>query len=175
MNSRAIRKVYAAFFFFSTLMSTPVPAAFAGPNDFFGSGQILPGAIGGLRDDDDNTASKSSTGLGMTSSGGASMPRATASSPGGYMGGGNDFTDDEKRMRRKFTARMAHDKELIAKGESMMKRAPNQDDKAYKKGKVLKEIGEKDLADCQANNPMPEETAEKPEKKGKNDKNDKSM
>jgi hypothetical protein len=69
-------------------------------------------------------------------------------------GAGADSTSDEKRMQKKFKANMAHMKELIAKGENMMKNAPNENDKAYKKGKVLKEIGEKNLADMQANSPF---------------------
>jgi hypothetical protein len=79
--------------------------------------------------------------------------------PGGSKPGG-DYTEDEKRMQKKYKARIAHDKDLIARGEHMMKSDPKGKD--YKKGKVWKEIAEKDLAELEANNPFP-----KPEKQDK--------
>lgn len=66
-----------------------------------------------------------------------------------------DFTVDEKRMQKKFKASIAHAKDLIAKGERMMsvgKRGNK--DKEFKKGKIIKEIGEKQLAELTANNPL---------------------
>jgi hypothetical protein len=80
---------------------------------------------------------------------------------------GGDYTEDEKRMQKKYKSRIAHDKDLIARGEHMMKSDPKGKD--YKKGKVWKEIGEKDLAEMEANNPFPK--PDKPDKpsKGKSD------
>ncbi len=73
-----------------------------------------------------------------------------------------DFTEDEKRMQKKFKASVKHAKGLIAKGEKMM--APGtksgKQDKEFKKGKILKEIGEKQLAELQANNPLVDLAAE---------------
>lgn len=63
------------------------------------------------------------------------------------------YTDDEKRMQKKFQISIKHAKSTIAKGEKMMAgKAP--DSKEYKKGKIFKEIGEKQLAELEANNPV---------------------
>lgn len=68
---------------------------------------------------------------------------------------GGDYTDDEKRMQKKFKSRLAHDQDMISKGEHMMK-GSNPTSKEYKKGKILKEIGERDAAELKANSPFPE-------------------
>lgn len=66
-----------------------------------------------------------------------------------------DFTSDEKRMQKKFRASLKHARNLISKGEKMMQGSGNKtDSKEYKKGKIFKEIGEKQLAELQANNPL---------------------
>jgi hypothetical protein len=88
------------------------------------------------------------------------------STPGGGPGPA-DFTEDEKRMRRKYKANMAHCRDLISKGEKMMKDGEGKDDKAYKKGKILKDIGEKQLADLQANSPFPDDAKREQDKKKK--------
>jgi hypothetical protein len=99
----------------------------AGPNDFFG---------GNIPQQDGQP--------------GAMQPSAGATA-------GTDFTDDEKRMRRKYKANMASARQLIAKGEGMMKsKQKDQSHKDYKKGKILKEIGERRLAELKANSPFPE-------------------
>jgi hypothetical protein len=67
-----------------------------------------------------------------------------------------DYTDDEKRVQRKYKGNIAHAKQLIAKGEGMMKSAPK-DGKEYKKGKILKETGEKWLSELKANDPYANE------------------
>ncbi|HEY9788555.1 MAG TPA: hypothetical protein V6D17_24410, partial [Candidatus Obscuribacterales bacterium] len=67
-----------------------------------------------------------------------------------------DYTDDEKRMQKKFKSSIAHARSLIEKGERMMKAAQGKNDKVYKKGKVIKEIGEKSLAELEASNPIPQ-------------------
>ena len=84
-----------------------------------------------------------------------------------------DFTDDEKRMQKKYKGKIAHAKDLIDQGDNMMKSAKgNTNNKDYKKGKILKEIGEKTLAELQANNPFPEK--EKPGKAVKTKSDDKA-
>lgn len=122
--------------------------------NFFGGGgaSTPPGAVGNVEGEGDNQTSKSSA-PGM----------ATGNTQGG------DYTADEKRMQNKYKSNVKHAKSLISKGESMMKAANgNTNHRDYKKGKIYKEIGEKSLADLQANNPFPE--AEKPVKKGKESK-----
>lgn len=124
--------------FFSLL--TAVMAAggqpvIAGPNDFFGStmpaGQMV----------DPNSAPGQFATPGQAKAG----DMLNQSNPG-------DYTDDEKRMQKKFKASISHARGLIAKGERMMK---SPDQKESKKGKILKEIGEKRLAELEANNPNP--------------------
>lgn len=64
-----------------------------------------------------------------------------------------NWTDDEKRMQKKYHISMKHARSTISKGEALMKgQAP--DSKEYKKGKIFKEIGEKQLADLEAANPL---------------------
>lgn len=124
--------------FFSLL--TAVMAAggqpgIAGPNDFFGS--AMP--AGQLADPNGNAGQFTTPGQSKASD------MLNQTNPG-------DYTDDEKRMQKKFKASISHAKGLIAKGERMMKSV---DQKESKKGKILKEIGEKRLAELEANNPNP--------------------
>lgn len=66
-----------------------------------------------------------------------------------------DFTDDEKRMQKKFKASVRNAQDLIAKGDKMMESGTRKhNDKEFKKGKVLKEIGQKQLAELKDNNPI---------------------
>lgn len=107
--------------------------ATAGPNDFFG------GSAGGPPGDP------------------LAGPAANVTPPPGI-----DFSDDEKRMQKKYKASMNHAKDLIAKGDRMMKEGESKkNDKVFKKGKIIREIGEKRLAELQANNPFPEPPAGK--------------
>lgn len=76
-----------------------------------------------------------------------------------------EYTDDEKRMQKKYRASVVHAKNLIVKGDRMMKVGQGKDDKAVKKGKILKEIGEKSLAELEANNPIPHESLKPKEDK----------
>ena len=95
--------------------------------------------------------------------------------PGNFKLG--DFTDDEKRMQHKYRDSIKHAKELINKGTSMMDRGKkSNNDKEFKKGKIIKEIGERQLGELNANNPFPSPEPEmkeeakaetKPEKKAK--------
>jgi hypothetical protein len=66
-----------------------------------------------------------------------------------------DFTSDEKRMQKKYKGSIAHAKGLISKGEKMMELGKRgSKDKEFKKGKIIKEIGERQLAELTANNPI---------------------
>ncbi|HEY9677318.1 MAG TPA: hypothetical protein V6C76_04890 [Drouetiella sp.] len=140
-------------------LTLTAPALAQSSQPFFGGGNGLtpPGAIGGLENEGDNGAGS-----------GNPPPPSKGNSPGIATGGGSgggDYTSDEKRMQRKYKDNLKRAKSLIEKGEGMMKSANgNANHKDYKKGKILKETGEKYLNDLQANNPFPE--PEKPAKAG---------
>ncbi len=131
---------------FLALLATSAPAIAQG--NFGGQGPTTPpGAMGSLETE---PVSKEKPSPGMSS--------------GSNSGG--DYTSDEKRMQKKYKENVNHAKGLIEKGDSMMKTAKgNTSHKDYKKGKIIKEIGERRLAELQANNPFPE--PEKPVKAGK--------
>ncbi len=84
--------------------------------------------------------------------------------PGNFKAG--DFTEDEKRMQHKYRDSIKHAKDLITKGTAMMDRGKKSgNDKEFKKGKIFKEIGERQLGELNANNPFPpQEEQPKPEK-----------
>jgi hypothetical protein len=79
---------------------------------------------------------------------------------------GTDYTDDEKRMQRKFKGNIARAKQLIGRGDAMMK-GSNKNDKDYKKGKILKETGEKWLAELKSADPYAGQEKEKEKAKAK--------
>ncbi len=122
---------YAANFIIAALCSLgAIAPALAGDNDFFGSS--VPGG-GGAQQQPQQAAN----------------PYADPTVPRG------DYTTDEKRMQKKYKASIQHCKGLIAKGERMMEAGQRgHNDKEFKKGKILKEIGEKQLAELNANNPL---------------------
>lgn len=104
--------------------------ALAGANDFFGT-QVPEG------------------GAAQAQTRQPANPYADPTSPQG------DFTTDEKRMQKKYRASIQHAKGLIAKGERMMEAGQRgHKDKEFKKGKILKEIGQRQLAELTANNPL---------------------
>jgi hypothetical protein len=120
--------------------------ALAQMNNFFGSNpgggasQINSNQQGNGSKEDDGAA-----GPGIPLMNGALPPPAPS---------GGDFTQDEKRMQRKYRGNLHNAQDLIHRGEAMMNAAGNnKDSKDYKRGKVLKDIGEKSLADLKANNP----------------------
>lgn len=81
--------------------------------------------------------------------------------------GGADYTTDEKAMQKKYKRQVAHAKTLIAKGDRMIRDGEaRKNDRMLKKGKILKDIGEKELAKLQADNPLAELESTK---KGKKD------
>ncbi len=88
----------------------------------------------------------------------------------GPLNANGDFTEDEKRMQHKWNDRLANAHHLIDRGEKMMKSCgSNHNAKDYKKGKVLKEIGERDLVELKTNSPFPSTTSLEDKKKTKPD------
>ncbi|MBY0357111.1 MAG: hypothetical protein K2W82_03845 [Candidatus Obscuribacterales bacterium] len=116
----------------ATALSASVPAVFAqGSNDFFGSS--IPGT--------------------------SSPPGAQAAEQqlSGAGGGPTDYTQDEKRMQKKYRDNLRAAQNLIEKGDRMMKDGEKRhQERETKKGKILKEIGEKRVAELKANCPLPE-------------------
>lgn len=89
--------------------------------------------------------------------------------PGNFKMG--DFTDDEKRMQHKYRDSIKHAKDLINKGTTMMDHGKKtNNDKEFKKGKIFKEIGDRQLGELNANNPFPP-----PEEKAKAEKEAKEV
>lgn len=122
----------------SSIALTVIAAAFAGPalagpNDFFGSSS-------------QSAVSGGSTPPGVSAAADSLGTPPTPNLPG-------DYTNDEKRVQKKYKEHIKIAKNLIDKGEGMMK---SKDERTYKKGKVLKDIGERRLAELRANNPYPE-------------------
>lgn len=133
--------------------------AYAGANDFFGSalgsaGAAASGPVGGSPETQQGGAAivNQTQGVGAA---GASGSGINTNAPGG------DYTSDEKRVQKKYRANVRQAQQLIAKGEGMMK---SKDEKDAKKGRILKEIGEKRLAELKASNPFPEIAGREPKK-----------
>jgi hypothetical protein len=107
-------------------------------NDFFGSGlpntQQVPPA----------PASSTAAPTASPASGLVPAPTGNGASP-------TDFSQDEKRMQKKSKEMAIHIKDLIEKGDRMMKdgKAHN-NKKEYRKGEIFKEIGEKQQAALKA-------------------------
>jgi hypothetical protein len=140
-SSRPADRIRIFFALLTAVMATNLVNSqpmMAGPNDFFGS--TMPA---GQMADPNGTSNQFTT-----------PGQAKAAGELNAGGGPGDYTDDEKRMQKKYKASVSHAKGLIAKGDKMMK---SPDQKESKKGKILKEIGEKRLAELEANNPIPHE------------------
>lgn len=87
--------------------------------------------------------------------GGAVPGAASDAADKAAAGGGGDYTEDEKRMQKKFKGNMQHARDLIKKAEQMIAAGTKaHDDKLIKKGKILKEIGEKNVSSLEENNPF---------------------
>ena len=136
-SSRQTRRNRIFFSLLTAVMAAGTQPTVAGPNDFFGS--TMP--AGQMADPNSAPGQFATPG----------QAKAQDVLNGGAPG---DYTDDEKRMQKKYKASISHAKGLIAKGDKMMK---SPDQKESKKGKILKEIGEKRLAELEANNPIPHE------------------
>jgi hypothetical protein len=143
----------------------------AGPNDFFGS------AIGGSPEltQGASAAANGAAGFAAAQTAPGNGPGAgSAAQPGQQPSGSSivgtganiapapsgppagDYTLDEKRVQKKYKSNLRRAQALAARGAEMMK---SHDEKVAKKGKVLKEIGEKAVADLKAANPFPEMAA----------------
>lgn len=123
------------------LASTVAAAASLGPafaqsgNDFFGSS--VPSSSGGGSNID-------------------RPPGVMAAEQQALKAAGNEFTSDEKRMQKKFKANLKAAEELISKAERMIKDGEKKkDDKMSKKGRILKEVAEKRVAELKENSPLP--------------------
>lgn len=131
MNARSLSLVVAVAIAFGI-----TGKALAQSNNFFGS------SIGGTPDTNQGA---------QTAVDGAKGVAAAAGAPPGPPQ--SDYTADEKRVQKKYKDNLKHAQGLIIKGEEMMR---SKDERVAKKGKVIKEIGEKAVADLKANNPFPE-------------------
>jgi len=171
---------------FAVMAGLSQQASFAGFGNMFGGGSDS-GSSG-------SSSSTSSSGS-SSSSGGSSLtgPDAMPFVPPGAMGqisdpdpqsplikskkkekdasgtpANGDFTSDEKAMQARYRARIAYAHKNIDKGEKMMKDCGNDHNKPeYKKGKVWKEIGEKDLAELKSNSPFPSNSSLDPDRPAK--------
>lgn len=97
-------------------------------------------------------------GTSVPGQGDITQPPPGASAAANQVTGGNaEWTDDEKRMRKKYNANISSAKKLVAKAVAMIKVGETKnDDKVVKKGKILKDIGERRLAELKASSPYPE-------------------
>jgi len=122
------------------------------PNNFFGAmpgggaNQVNSSQTGNSTKEDDGAA-----GPGIPLTNGAMPPPPPA---------GADYTADEKRMQKKYRGNLKHAQSLISQGEALMK-SGDKNSKEYKRGKILKEVGEKSFADLKAANPY-DDSKEKP-------------
>jgi hypothetical protein len=113
-------------------------------NNFFGTTPGAPSAGGGGGGDSPEDSNPN-----------AVLPGLNSTNPNTNPPLGTDFSGDEKRMQRKYKANLNSAKKLVNKGTQMMKSADkNVNDPDYKKGKILKETGEKWLIQLKANNPL---------------------
>ena len=110
-----------------------------GSNDFFGSSVPSSSAGGG------------------GGSGIERPPGVQAAEQQALKATGGDYTTDEKRMQKKFKANLRSAQDLVSKAERMVKDGEKKkDDKMIKKGKILKEVAEKRVAELKEQNPFPE-------------------
>jgi hypothetical protein len=151
---RKNNKVIAAkSFALLSLLTITQQASFAGFGNLFsgandgtdslpnGASSVLtpPGAIGTVDGDDGTARHGAKSKSGSNGSAGATAP------PG-------DYTVDEIRMQGRYNSDCNNARANIARGEKMMKSG---NAKIQKKGAILKQIGEKDLARLKENNPFP--------------------
>jgi hypothetical protein len=107
-------------------------------NDFFGS-SVLP---------------SSGTGAGSAIE---RPPGVAAAEQQALKAGTTDLTSDEKRMQKKYKANMRAAADRLAKAEKMILDGKKKnDEKAVKKGQVLKMVAEKALNELKLNNPLPD-------------------
>src|SRR5579883_2758842 len=124
--------------------------AVAGSNSFFGTNAGGSSASAGSGSGTNSSSQSQDVDETNVNAGLPGLTAPPAMPPAG------DYTDDEKRMQKKYRGNISRAKQLIAKGEQMMK-ASNKDAKEYKRGKVLKETGEKWLTELKGNDPYANE------------------
>jgi hypothetical protein len=84
-----------------------------------------------------------------------------------------DFTADERDRQARFRRRVNNAHKEIDKGERLMQSCGKDHNKVeYKKGKLMKEIGEKDLASLKGNSPFPSNSSLDPDRPPKGKKTD---
>jgi hypothetical protein len=114
-------------------------SAFAqGNNDFFGSSVVQPASPGGATPAD-------------------RPPGVAAAEQQALKASASDLTSDEKRMQKKYKANLRAATDLVTKAEKMIADGTKKkDDKAVKKGQVLKLVAEKRVNELKQNNPLPD-------------------
>ena len=142
-------------------------------NDFFGASPTAQlNTPSSSSSSGSSSASSSSANASPTASTGSGSPSAGASGSGlvppptSNGAQPTDFTADEKRMQKKNKAMVKHIQSLIDEGDRMMKTGlAKKDDKMYKKGKIKKEIGERNQNDMKAGaaQAAADKTADKPD------------
>jgi hypothetical protein len=144
--------IYAALII--SMIGTAISCANADNNSFFGAN---PGAGSGSSGSSSGNNQDYSKDLPEDSNPNAVLPGLNETAPT-KPNNMSDFTGDEKRMQKKYKANIASAQRLIIRGDGMMKAARNNvNSPVFKKGKILKEIGEKTLTDLKANNPFPDQ------------------
>jgi len=171
---------------FTALMSSSQPASFAGFGNMFGGGNSS-SSSGGSSSSNPNSSNPTTQGdentfvppgaQGQISDPDPQTPlikdKKKIKDTTGAPPANGDFTADEKVMQARFRGRVANAHKNIDKGEKMMQSCGNDHNKAeYKKGKVMKEIGEKDLADLKSNSPFPSNSSLDPDRPAKPKKPD---
>lgn len=160
MNIKAFTKDKNKFARFIALTIPAAASLFLNTISAYGQGNNYFGTTPGSPSSFNAPASSNSSGTDTTddSNPNAVLPGLNDTSPNNAAMGG-DFTGDEKRMQKKYKANMVSAKRLIEKGESMMASAGKDPNKAeYKKGKILKETGEKWLVQLKGSSPFPEQS-----------------
>jgi hypothetical protein len=182
----------------TALMGTSQPASFAGFGNLFGGGD----SSSSSSSSSSGSGSGSGSGSSSKSNANSSNPTANGDEntfvPPGAQGqivdpdpqtplikekkkkdttgappANGDFTADEKVMQGRFRARVENAHKNIDKGEKLMAACGKDHDKAeYKKGKIMKEIGEKDLASLKENSPFPSNSSLDPDRPAKGKKPD---
>ena len=115
-----------------------------GGNNFFGASPGAPNTAGGGSSDSPEDSNPN-----------AVLPGLNSTNPNTNPPVGTDFSGDEKRMQRKYKDNLNSAKRLIDRGTHMMSSSgKNVNDPNYKKGKILKETGEKWLVQLKANSPF---------------------
>jgi len=156
-NKPELRRTVVIFSILSILSMLNSTVVNAQSNNFFGTTAGAPGGLEPTNTSSSSNGADYSKDLPEDSNPNAVLPGLNETNPNNAAMG-NDFSGDEKRMQKKYKANLASAKKLIEKGESMMNSSgKNVNNPEYKKGKILKETGEKWLASLKGNNPVPEQ------------------